>query len=182
MENGKLKVRGLEVRRRDTPRFIYDTQMEMIKTLSSANNSMDFMQKIPDTLQLIKEARQRLLDGDVPVWDLVVTKHLSKNPGKYKQKVSQAIAAEQLTSEGAEVHAGKNVSFLLTNVKSKRYERRVKAEQLIEKGVNAETKQYLLLLYASAANLLSFAGYTAKSIHDSIRGYSDENLTNYLTQ
>ena len=28
MESGKLKVRGLEVRRRDTPRFVYDAQME----------------------------------------------------------------------------------------------------------------------------------------------------------
>lgn len=182
MENGRLKVRGIEVRRRDTPRFIYDTQMEMIKTLSLANNSNEFMQKIPDALRIVKEARQRLLNGDVQLWDLIITKHLSKNPKKYRQKVSQAIAAEQLIHEGAEVHAGKNVSFLFTNAKSKRYECRVKAEQLIERNVNADTRQYLLLLYASAANLLNFAGYTPKTVDDAIKGYNGKSLTAYLTQ
>jgi len=181
MENGKIKVRGLEVRRRDTPRFIYDVQMELIKTLSLAHNAKEFMEKIPEALRHIKIARQRLLDGEVPVWDLIVTKRLSKNPKKYRQKVSQAIAAEQLIREGAEVHAGNNVSFLFTHSKNKWYERRVRAEQLVDEGVNADTKQYLLLLYASAANLLSFTGYTAKSIHDAITGQKakQQNLTNY---
>jgi DNA polymerase elongation subunit (family B) len=181
MDDGKLKVRGIEMRRRDTPRFIYDTQMEMIKTLSTANNSKECIQKIPDALKHVKAARQRLLDGEVPIWDLIITKHLSKNPAKYRQKVSQAIAAEQLIHEGAEVHAGKNVSFLFTNNKSKQYKRRVRAEQLIEKTTNADTRQYLFLLYAAAANLLSFAGYTAKSTHDAIRGHSNKTLTNYTT-
>jgi DNA polymerase-2 len=36
MDNGKLKVRGLEVRKNDTPKFVYDAQMEMINVLASA--------------------------------------------------------------------------------------------------------------------------------------------------
>ena len=89
------------------------------------------------------------------------------------------IAAEQLMKEGAEIHAGKNVSFLFTDAENKRYNRRVRAEQLIEKGVNPDTKKYLLLLYASAASLLGFSGYTAKSVYDAVRGYSSINLTQY---
>ena len=45
MENGKLKVRGIEVRKRDTPKFVYDAQMEMIDVLSKANNSAEFMKE-----------------------------------------------------------------------------------------------------------------------------------------
>jgi len=45
MENGKLKVRGIEVRKRDTPRFVYDGQMEMINVFSAADNSREFMPK-----------------------------------------------------------------------------------------------------------------------------------------
>jgi len=179
MKNGKVKVRGIEVRRRDTPRFVHDAQMDMINVLASADDSKQFMAKIPEVLGVVKEHRRKLLDGDVPVWDLIVTKHLSKHPSKYKQHVSQVIAAEQLMKEGAEVHAGKNVRFLFTRADDKRYERRVKAEQLIEKGVNADTRKYLLLLYASAAGLLSFAGYTAESVYDAVRGYKHKNLTDY---
>ena len=179
MENGKIKVRGLEVRRRDTSRFVYDAQTEMIKALASANNSTELRKRIPAALKIVKEYRRKLLDGEVPIWDLIITKHLSKNPNRYKQHVSQVIAAEQLIKEGVEVHAGKNIRFLFTDSEDKRYERRVKAELLIEKGVNADTKKYLLLLYSSAANLLSFAGYTTKSIYDAVRGYAHKSLVGY---
>ena len=179
MEDGKVKVRGIEVRRKDTPRFVYNAQMDMIKVLASANDPKQFMEKIPQALKVIKEYRQRLLDGDVPVWDLIITKHLSKHPKRYKQQVSQVIAAEQLMKEGAEVHAGKNIRFLFTNAEDTRHERRVKAEQLIEEGVNVDMKKYLFLLYSSAANLLSFAGYTTKSVHDSVQGFKLKRISEY---
>jgi len=179
MENGKVKVRGLEVRRRDTPRFVYDAQMEMIKVLSSANSSKEFLEKVPDALRAVKNYRQKLLDGEVSVWDLIVTKHLSKHPKEYKQKVSQVIAAEQLIKEGAEVHVGKNIRFLFTDAEDKRYERRVKAEELIEKSASPDTKKYLLLLYAAAASLLSPLGYSTKEIYDAVRGYHHKSLTEY---
>ena len=179
MENGRIKVRGIEVRRRDTPRFVYNAQAEMIKILATANNSKQFMEKISAALKVVKKYRQKLLDGDVPIWDLIITKHLSKHPRRYKQRISQVIAAEQLMKEGAEVHAGKNIRFLFTNVKNKRYERRVKAEQLIENGINPDVKKYLHLLYTSAANILSFSGYTVKSVCDSIHGYETKRITDF---
>ncbi len=179
MKNGKIKVRGIEARRRDTPRFVYNAQMEIIKILATANDSEQFMEKIPVALKVVKKYRQKLLDGDVPIWDLIVTKHLSKHPRRYKQRVSQVIAAEQLMKEGAEVNAGKNIRFLFTNAEDKRHERRVKAEQLIENGINPDAKKYLLLLYASAANILSFSGYTVKSVYDSIRGHKIKKITDF---
>jgi DNA polymerase-2 len=171
MQNGNVKIRGLEVRRSDTSRFVYNAQMDMINALASANDSKQFMETIPVVWRIVKTYRQKLLNGDIPISDLIVTKHLSKNPSEYVQKVSQAIAAEQLCEAGAEVHAGKNVSFLFTNSKNKRYERRVKAEQLIDSSVHVDFKQYLLLLYSSAASLLSFVGYTPSSVYDAVRGY-----------
>jgi len=182
LENGKVKFRGIEVRRRDTPRFVYNAQMEMINVFASANNSQEFMQKIPEALNVVKAYRNRLLDGDVPVWDLIVTKRLSKHPSRYKQRVSQVIAAKQLMKEGAEVHAGKTVEFLFTDARNKKYGRRVRAEQLIERSVNPDLKKYLLLLYASAAGLLSFAGYSTEKVYESVHGYERENsqITDFL--
>jgi DNA polymerase elongation subunit (family B) len=181
MENGKIKARGLEVRRRDTPRFVFDAQTKMIETLTSANNTTELHKKIPDALQIVRAYRQKLIDGDVPFWDLIVTKHMSKHPKRYKQHVSQVIAAEQLMKEGAEIHAGNNIRFLFIHAEDKRHDRRVKAAELIEKGVNPDTKKYLLLLYASAANLLSFAGYTTKSVYEAIKGHKQKNLMNFAT-
>lgn len=176
-EDGSIKVRGLEVRRRDTPKFVYDAQMEMIKVLASANNSEEFRAKIPDALRVVKEFRRKLLDGEVPIWDLIVTKRLSKSPETYKQKVSQLIAAEQLMKEGVEASAGKSVRFLFTSAENKRYSRRVKAKELIEKGTNPDVRKYLLLLYSAASNILSPFGYSTKGVYDHVLGFHNVKLT-----
>jgi DNA polymerase-2 len=177
MENGKIKARGLEVRRRDTPQFVNDAQTEMLQVLAQAKSPREFVERIPEALRVLRVCRKRLLDGEVSVWDLIITKHLSKDPKEYKQMVSQVIAAKQLMKEGAEVSAGKNVRFLFTSAENKRHERRVAAEELIEKDTNPDLKKYLLLLYASAANMLIPFGYSAKRIYDEIRGIRQTLLT-----
>jgi DNA polymerase elongation subunit (family B) len=169
MENGKIKVRGLEVRRRDMPPFVYDAQTKMLEVLAEAKNSKEFQEKIADALKVLRDYREKLLAGDVSVWDLIVTKHLSKDPKRYKQMVSQVVAAKQLIKEGAEVAAGKNIKFIFTSAENKRYERRVMAEELIEKNTNPDIKKYLLLLYASATTMLSPFGYSAETIYEEIR-------------
>lgn len=176
MDSGRIKVRGLEVRRRDTPGYIFNAQTDMINILAKANNSTELYQHIPKALQVLKEYRQRLLNGQVPLSDLVVTKHMSKQPKHYKQQVSQVIVAKQLAEQGVDLHAGSNVEFLFTDSNNKHFERRVKAVQLIEKGVNPDTKKYLLLLYASTANLLSFAGYTTEKVYAAIKGQHQKSL------
>ncbi len=178
-EDGTIKVRGLEIRRRDTPKFVYDAQMEMIKVLATANDSEAFMEKIPDALKVVKKHRKKLLDGNVSIWDLILTRHLSKNIEDYKQKASHVIAAEQLLKEGVEVSAGKSVSFLFTSAENKRYERRVRAEELIEENTNSDVKKYLLLLYSAASNILSPFGYSETDIYNSVRGYKCTKLTSF---
>ncbi len=179
MEDGKIKIRGLEIRRRDTPRFVFEAQTEMIDTMATANNTAELRKQIPLALNVVRRYRQKLIDGEVPVEDLIIAKRMSRKPERYRQHVSQVIAAEHLIKEGTEVHAGNSVQFLFTHSKDKRHERRVKAAQLIEKGVEPDTAKYLMLLYSSAANLLSFEGYTTNSIYDAIREQSQRTLKEF---
>ncbi|MCW4018036.1 MAG: hypothetical protein NWF00_05070 [Candidatus Bathyarchaeota archaeon] len=179
MEDGTVKVRGIEVRRGDTPRFIYDAQMDMIHALSQAGNIQEFYAKIPAALEVVKEYRRRLLAGEVPIWDLVVTKRMSKHPTEYRQHVAQVIAAEQLQTEGTQTPAGSNVSFVFTDSKNNRVTRRVKAQALIEKGTLPDVKRYLLLLYDAAASLLGFASYSPKTVYDAVQGQNCQTLNKY---
>ena len=177
METGKIKARGLEVRRRDTPPFVKSAQTRMLEVLAEARNSRQFLEKIPDALKILRDYRKKLLAREIPIWDMIITKHLSKNPDRYKQMVSQVIAAKQLMKEGADVGGGKNVRFLFTSAENKRYERRVIAEELLEKNTESDIKKYLLLLYASAANMFSPFGYSIRTIYDEVRGQRQIKLT-----
>ena len=178
-EDGDIKVRGIDVRRRDTPKFVYDAQIEMIKVLASANDKKTFIETIPKALKIVKDYRQKLLDGKIPVWDLIITKRLSKAPEKYTQKVSQLIAAEQLLKEGVDVSAGKSVKFLFTSANNKYYNRRVRAKDLIEKGTTADLRKYLFLLYSATSNILSPFGYSTKEVYEYVRGIQKMKLSTY---
>jgi DNA polymerase elongation subunit (family B) len=50
----------------------------------------------PKALEVVKAYRQRLVDGEIPTSDLIIIKHLPKNPEEYRQHVSQLVAAKQL--------------------------------------------------------------------------------------
>ncbi len=102
------------------------SQTEMINALATANNTDELRKNIPFALDVVKRYRQKLLDGEVPIEDLIITKRMSRKPERYRQHVSQVIAAEQLIKEGAEVHAGNSVKFLFTHSKDKRHERELK--------------------------------------------------------
>jgi DNA polymerase elongation subunit (family B) len=86
------------------------------------------------------------------------------------------IAAQQLIDEGARVSAGQNLRFVYTSADNKRYERRVKAEELIEENMSSDIRKYLHLLYAAAENLFSAFGYSAKGI----QGYVAFDYSNQL--
>jgi DNA polymerase elongation subunit (family B) len=169
--DGTIKVRGIDVRRRDTPQLICDAQMEMINVLATAKNSQEFFTKIPEALNIVKKYRKLLLNGEIPIWDLVVTKRLSKDLQDYTQNVSQMIAGEQLKKDGFDVYAGKNLKFVFTDVKNRRYKRRVKAKELISEKTNPDMKKYLSLLYSAASNLLSQFGYSTNRISEYAQGY-----------
>jgi DNA polymerase elongation subunit (family B) len=175
-ENGKLKFRGLEVRRRDTPKFVYDAQLEMLNVLASANDAESCVKKIPDALRVFKKYRKKLLAGEVTVWDLIVTKRVSKELDAYTQNISQKIAGEQLVNDGFEISPGKSVKFLFVDAKNKRHNRRVIAKELIEERTNLDLQKYLSFLYSAAESVLSPFNYSAKEVQDFVLGYKQISI------
>jgi DNA polymerase-2 len=111
MDSGKIKVRGLEVRKRDSPRFVYNAQTDMINVLANANNAKELYGQIPEAIKVLREYRQYLLDGKVPLSELVVSKHMSKEPKRYRQQVSQVIVAKQLAPMVSKCRREPNTRF-----------------------------------------------------------------------
>jgi DNA polymerase elongation subunit (family B) len=86
-ENGEVKMRGIEARRGDTPHFISEAQIDMIKELGEASNLEDFMAKIPEALAILRKYADMLTKQQVRTYDLVIRKHLSKSPSGYTHNV-----------------------------------------------------------------------------------------------
>ena len=165
-ESGRIKVRGIEAVRRDTPCFIRNAQIDMIKALSKAPNSEAFRKKISDSVEVLRGYLEKLMKGDVDVRDLIIAKQLSKRPNRYAHDVFQAIAANQLVKAGVEVSAGQTVRYLITDAENKGASRRVKAAELIDKHTRFDAEKYVDMLILAGANILSPFGYTEKTLEN----------------
>ncbi|MFQ6064107.1 MAG: DNA polymerase domain-containing protein [Candidatus Bathyarchaeia archaeon] len=167
-ESGKIKVRGIEAVRRDTPRFIRDAQMDMIKSLAKASSSEGFRKKIRDSVDVLRGYVAKLMTGDVDLHDLVIAKRLSMHPDRYAHDVFQAIAAKQLIEADVEVSGGQTVSYVITDAENRRLSKRVKAAELIDDDTEFDVEKYVDMLIQAGANILSPFGYSDERLKDEI--------------
>ncbi|MEM2249704.1 MAG: DNA polymerase domain-containing protein [Candidatus Bathyarchaeia archaeon] len=158
-EDGKIKMRGIEARRSDTPAFIENAQVEMIRVLSGANNYNDFVGRIPEALRVLRKEAERLIAGDVDVYDLFISKRLSKHPEEYAHDVFQAIAARQLMAAGFDVYPGQTVQYVIVDADNKNPNNRVRAAQLLGSKPHFDVQKYLDMLLEAGETLFSVFGY-----------------------
>jgi len=167
-DSGKIKVRGIEARRSDTPKFINDAQMDMIRALAKARDSQEFVERIPEALKILRNYAKRLIEGKVPTTELLIAKRLSKHPSCYAHGVLNSIAAKQLIREGVEISAGQIIQYLITRYKGKSALGRAQPAQLLGKSVRYDSQKYLELLFSSAANILDSFGCSVNYLHSSL--------------
>jgi DNA polymerase I len=167
-ENGKIKMRGIEARRGDTPHFIAEAQVEMIKKLAKSVDFEDFLVKISTALNVLSEYAVKIISKQVSVQDLLVTKRLSKSPSGYSHNVFQAIAAKQLEKTGFEVSAGQTVQYLIVDSKSRTVKNRVLAAELLKPKTRYDAQKYLDMLISAGETLLEVFGYTKEKIRGEV--------------
>jgi DNA polymerase elongation subunit (family B) len=167
-ESGKIKVRGIEAVRRDTPPYFKEAQMDMIRVLAKAPNSEAFKGSIEESVDVLKGYVEQVRKKDVDARDLTVSKRLSMHPNKYTHHVFQAIAARQLMKEGIEITGGQTVRYLITDAENKRASKRVKAAELINAETQYDAQKYMDMLILAGANILSPFGYTERTLKDDI--------------
>ena len=159
-----FKVRGIDVRRHDTPEIVQTCQKEMLGLLKEADNSKEFLALIPQVLNILREYASKLRRGTVPIEELIITKNLSKMPNEYTHRVPQATAAQYLIDEGGRVHAGQQVSYVLTIDTSTIPESQALPPELADDDTVYDPERYVDLLVSSTANLLLPFGYDVKSL------------------
>ncbi len=167
-ESGKIKVRGIEAVRRDTPPFIKKAQMDMIRVLAKAPNSEAFMEKISESVEILRGYVEKLKKRAVDVRDLIIAKRLSMHPDRYTHDVFQAIAAKQLMKKDIEVSGGQTVRYLITDAENRRSNKRVKVAELIDTETRYDVRKYVTMLLLAGANILSPFGYNEERLKDEI--------------
>jgi DNA polymerase-2 len=113
-QDGSIKVRGIEARRRDTAPFIAETQMGILKILAHAPDADHLPEVLPQAQAFARRQLEKLRTGCVPVEELLVAQKLSRELGEYSSPSPAARAVRQLQAAGKTTRPGQRVRFLFT--------------------------------------------------------------------
>ena len=164
-EDGTLKVRGIEVRRRDTPPFIKQTQLEMLNILAQGRDAAGFRAAVPQAVAYARERLQMLRAGQVPSRELVVTHRLSRQPEEYVVRTAAARVARQLAHTGVALSPGERLPFLFVPGPEK-----VHAWELIEGEVPYDREVYTKLLLRAVESVLIPVGVGQSTLENWLLG------------
>ncbi|MCL4503381.1 MAG: hypothetical protein M1438_16270 [Deltaproteobacteria bacterium] len=145
-EDGSLKIRGLALRRRDTPPFVRRAQEALLAKLSEAVTPADLMALKPELEEMAEGLRQRLREGSVRPQDLVITRVLSQKVEDYKVDTPTSLAARQLQAAGIHLQPGEKVRYVHAEPKGGPAETRIQAAPFIETLDDYDVALYLDLL------------------------------------
>jgi len=152
--SGELKVRGIEARRHDTPALFSKCQIEILTLLAEADSVAEARGLVPDCLGVFARFAGYISRREVPPELLLFTRNLSRKPGEYRNQTIQASVAEQLSSEGVELHAGESVRYVITDYHSRSPSRRAAPEALLDDGTPYDVGRYIELLAEACSTVL----------------------------
>ena len=157
--NGMMKVRGLEVRRSDTPGFVRRAQAAMLATLSKAKTTEDCRARVPELLDNLKARVDQLRSGTVPLAELAITKHLSQEPEQYTTDTILAEAAKDLAGRGVRLSPGEAIQLVIVDSRANDKVSKAKAYALYDGSLGYDVEKYTELLLKAAESVLWFFGY-----------------------
>ncbi|MDA4134053.1 MAG: hypothetical protein OK441_00605 [Thaumarchaeota archaeon] len=167
-EDGSMKVRGIELRRRDGIKVVTDCQSELLRLLAQGKTLDETRRFIPEAIQAVRGYADRIRGGGVPVADLAILNSLSKNHDQYNSSLVQVSAIRQLAEEGLELMAGQSVSYVITDYRSKVQSERVRPVELLDSSTKYDPDRYVELLLRGASAILQPFGVGEEALRDAV--------------
>jgi DNA polymerase elongation subunit (family B) len=164
MNNGKLKVRGIEMRRSDTPALINRMQEEMLSCLAKADDTSGFFCAIPEALKVLREYSRKVFEGECKIEDMIFTARISQSLKNYRQSNNNTAAMRQFQKEGITIQPGQSIRYVITDSASKSYMKRVKIAELVDEDTGYDRSKYNEFLLRAAESILLPFGYTKERL------------------
>jgi DNA polymerase elongation subunit (family B) len=165
-EDGKFKVRGIELRKRDTTELVKDMQNELLQHFSKASDSQQFMELVQSTLGIVGEYVEALRSQTVPLRKLLMTRSVSQSLDEYSQFNDNVAALMQLDERGFKVNPGEGVRYLVLDCKSKDHNKRVKIDSFLSGDEAYDVEAYVDLLLRGVEGMLSPFGFDKEKLSE----------------
>lgn len=106
-EDGRIKIRGFELVRRDWSEIAKTTQLQVLETILREGSK-------EKAVAIVRKAIERLRSGDVEMNELAIETQLNKDPGSYEVTSPELSAAAKAVQQGIPVQKGSVISYVIT--------------------------------------------------------------------
>ncbi len=176
-QDDEFKLRGIELRKHDTPEFINICQEAMLGELSLASNAAEFREHIPKAVDILRWTAKCVLDRAIPVHQFILTKSVSRALPEYIVLTATAAALKQMEKRGFSVEPGESVRYVLMDARARDSEQKVRVAEFLQGSETPDAWEYVKLLCRSGQTLLAPFGYTEDSLYAICKDLSDVSIT-----
>lgn len=167
-ETGEIKIRGIEMRRRDTPTFIKRIQGEMLKIMGEAKNVASIEALVPATLARAGEFITLLRAGGADPLELVIRRHLSREADEYTTRTANASAAKALEEAGVHLEPGESVEYVIVDASGKKKPAKAVPIALYASEDGYDIEAYTDLALKAMETLLLPFGYDTERLRETL--------------
>jgi DNA polymerase elongation subunit (family B) len=158
--DNQLVTRGIDTRRHDSPIFIKQFQNTLLSKLFNCNNYEEVLTTgYQNALTYITHSIDKLMNGEVQITDLVVSKLLRQNIEKHRSLFPHVAAAIRLNVSGVIANRGDSIQYVYTDSNHTDPLYRITPTKLVS-SENYDKEKYLEMLLDSAESVLSVFGFS----------------------
>jgi DNA polymerase-2 len=163
-DDGRMKVRGIEVRRSDAPLVVKRAQAEIIRRLSHGRTIAELQALVPEALEVVRDYRRYLRGGRARVEEVTVGKTLTQAAERYRRATHTSIAAKELQRRGVTVQPGDTIHYVVGDGRAKCPDDRVCAVAGCDGTITYDAEAYVRLVQKAALAVLAPLGVTPKDL------------------
>jgi DNA polymerase-2 len=162
--HGDLKMRGIEARRCDTPKFIKNMQKEMLDKMSAAKNVEEVSALVPEVLEIARGFIVLLQSGRANPMELVLKRHITREADEYLNNSISAVVSKMVEEMGVHLSAGESIEFIILDQSGKKKPEKAKPLALYAFEDGYDIAQYTELALRAVETLLLPFGYDVQRL------------------
>jgi DNA polymerase II len=162
--HGDIKIRGIETRRRDVPKFIKNLQKAMLDHMASAHNVKEVEAMVPELLEIARRHIAILQSGKANPMELVLRRHITKEAEEYSTNSISAVISKMVEEMGVHLSAGEMIEFIILDQSGKKKPEKAKPLALYALEDGYDIEQYTEFALKAVETLLFPFGYDVERL------------------
>jgi DNA polymerase elongation subunit (family B) len=168
----EIKVRGIEVRRRDTPKLIKQMQGELLQVFEKAKTVAEVEALVPVVLEKANEFIDLLRSGKADPRSLVIRRHISQEADEYKNRSASAEVTKALDEAGIKLSPGESIEYILVDATGKKQPQKAIPLVLYSFDDGYDIEKYTEMALKAVETILSPFGWDVERLGKVLAGRS----------